>query len=361
VSSVHILYSGLGGHTAVVMALARIANSKNHVIPILIFSGVENMPSAVLNQCKKLGVKYFYVPKKKGLDIKQVYCLYKELQKNKPSSILIHGTAFLLPALLYKFFHISCKLVQRDTQSALLKTRREWSLLLIGYLFCHKTIFLTAEAKQAFLSRYTFVKDNKAEIIPNPLDEGFIQEKRCFINGDIITIGMQSRLQPIKDHTTLIMAFAKLLPLHNNRIRLMIAGDGTTRKGLEDLVCELNIAQFVEFTGTLNQEQLIHFLQALDIYVHATDGETMSNAILQAMASQLPVIASDVWGVNNMIQHNVSGLLYEHKNVDSLFEAINRLIVDNDLRSAIGSTAYSKAISIYDPQIIYKQYIKVLV
>ncbi|MBK8495622.1 MAG: glycosyltransferase family 4 protein [Chitinophagaceae bacterium] len=58
------------------------------------------------------------------------------------------------------------------------------------------------------------------------------------------------------------------------------------------------------------------FLQSLDIYVHASLGETMSTAIMQAMACKLPIVASDVNGINNMIIHGKTGILVPTHNMN---------------------------------------------
>src|SRR5690606_18497805 len=93
-------------------------------------------------------------------------------------------------------------------------------------------------------------------------------------------------------------------------IKTVIAGDGETRSEIEALVRDQGLDEHVVMAGMLNQERLLDLLRSLDIYVHSTFGETMSNAIMQAQAVGLPVVATDVSGVNNVIRHRENGLLF---------------------------------------------------
>jgi glycosyltransferase involved in cell wall biosynthesis len=81
--------------------------------------------------------------------------------------------------------------------------------------------------------------------------------------------------------------------------------------------------------------------------VHATLGETMSTAIMQVMACRLPIIASDVLGVNNMIKHNQNGLLVPAKNAEALRAAILQLIEDPKLSAELAANAFTFATENY--------------
>jgi L-malate glycosyltransferase len=108
--------------------------------------------------------------------------------------------------------------------------------------------------------------------------------------------------------------------------------------------------------GMLNENELLPFMQSLDIYVHATFGETLSNSIMQAMACGLPIIASDVWGVNNMIQNNGNGLLYESQNDAMLADEISELIVNVEKRKTLGKSARIFAEQNYSNQVMFNSY-----
>ena len=142
----------------------------------------------------------------------------------------------------------------------------------------------------------------------------------------------------------------------NHSFRLRIAGDGDTMPDLVNLAKELGIAEQVEFCGMLNETALLDFMLSLDIYVHATMGETMSNSIMQAMACQLPVVASNVWGVNNMIENGVDGLLYEPGNAEQLSNILLRLADNTEEANHLGATARNIASNKYSNKTVFQRY-----
>ena len=119
---------------------------------------------------------------------------------------------------------------------------------------------------------------------------------------------------------------------------------------------ELNIGHAVEFTGMLEETALPQFINSLDIYVHATLGETMSTAIMQVMASRIPIIASDVLGVDNMIKHNQNGLLVPAKNAAALCESILHLIKDNAFGETLAANAFTFATKNYSNKKMLQRY-----
>ena len=100
---------------------------------------------------------------------------------------------------------------------------------------------------------------------------------------------MQSRLQPNKDHMPLIRAFAQICKCFpEKQFHLDIAGNGSTYIEILELIKQMGLSKFVTLYGTLVKFELLDFLNNLDIYVHCTHGETMSNSIMQALSCGLP-------------------------------------------------------------------------
>ena len=122
-------------------------------------------------------------------------------------------------------------------------------------------------------------------------------------------IGMLSRLTKTKDHNTILLALYNLLK-KGYKIKFMIAGDGETKKEIEKKAKELNLENAVIFCGMLKEDEVLNFFKSIDIYVHSTLGETLSTALLQSFSMGLPTIATDVKGVNNLVQHRKNGLLF---------------------------------------------------
>lgn len=353
----HILYSGLGGHGSVFFSLVK-ADKRHQFSAEAVFCGVETVRADYITQCGQLQIPYTAIKKKPGFDPLVYIRLYKALRKARPSVLFLHGASFIIPAAAYKFFNRSVKLIIRDTQAHHLKTKRDWLLLKKAIGVADHLVFLTNEAKDGvFEKTHDKRLERKAVIIPNGLDTDlYLPVPERDLNKEVV-IGMQSRLQRIKDHATLLKAFALLCEqLPNRKLRLRVAGDGETSAELEQLSVQLGISSQVEFCGMLNEKDLLVFMQTLDIYVHATFGETMSNSIMQAMACGLPVIASNVWGVNNMVTDGENGILYTSKNELELCQYLSSLISNDQLRRQLATRARQYAEKEFSLTELFKKY-----
>lgn len=353
---IHLLYSGLGGHSAVFFSLAG-ADQLNSYTHIAFFGGVEPLNADSAERCQKNNIQYRSFLKKRGFDLKYYLTVFKALAKEKPAILFLHSTGFLIPAFFLRLIMPGTKMIIRDTQAAHLKRRSEWWFLALAHLRSDKTVFLTKEAAESLREKFPiFYSVKKVAIIANGLNISAFSEEGARA-GQVFRLGMQSRLQSIKDHPSLIKAFAEIKKIYPHiPLQLHIAGEGSTLSQLQQLVTELEVEKDVIFHGMLNQPQLINFLHRLDIYVHATFGETMSNSILQAMACGLPVIASDVWGVNNMIDDGRTGLLYRSGDVRHLTGQISCLINDPVLAAKLGHAARQEVERCFDANMMFKKY-----
>lgn len=335
----HVLYSGLGGPGNVFLALIE-ADQRGECLYSAAFCGIEPLRQEYRETCEKSNVPYEYIEKKPGFHPGVYRSIYKSFCKQKPTVILLHGVSFILPAFFYCLLHWRTKVVVRDTQAHHLKSRIEWIWLFACATFANRIVVLTEESGNIIKRRFGFLARKKLQTIANGLNTDLYRPAPKSYSREYTTIGMQSRLQPIKDHITLLKAVRAVVDkFPEKKVKLEIAGDGVTRKNIEDKIDELNLGDLVIMHGMLDTKALIPFMQSLDIYVHATFGETLSNSIMQAMACGLPVIASDVWGVNNMIVNGQNGILYESQNEIQLATVISNLIEEPGKREAIAKRA----------------------
>jgi glycosyltransferase involved in cell wall biosynthesis len=252
------------------------------------------------------------------------------------------------------------KIVVRETQANHLKTRLEWMWLTLTMLFADRVIFLTdnfrEEVRKTLGSVYS---PKKISIINNGIDLNFFKPLEK-LSTKTIVLGMQSRIVPIKDHATLLQAVAVLQLQHPEiTIQLKIAGDGDSIKELQLLAKQLQIEKKVLFTGMLNEINLVNFMRSLDIYIHASYGETMSTSIMQAMACKLPIIGSDVPGISNMIENNKTGILVPVKNQVALAKAITDIIHNPIRAAAMKEAAFDFAVLNYSNKTMFAKYLTV--
>ena len=331
----HILYSGLGGHGNVFFSLLYADTKKLHNLEAL-FYGIEDVRSEFIKECDNNDIPRYFVKKNYKIDFLYYSKILKYIRKSDPDIIFLHGSAYIVLAKIATILaKKKCKIIIRETQANKLKNSGQWVALIAGMYLANYIVCLTTEFKEQLQRKLKgLYREQKIRIIPNGIDLTVYKPGQK-PKANTIVIGMQSRLVRIKDHITLLKAFSILTKNCNYNLRLRIAGEGDFKDQLIDLTNQLQLNDEVEFTGLLDEKDLVLFLQSLDIYVHASLGETMSTAIMQAMACKLPIIASDVSGINNMIKHSYTGLLVKPKDENMLVKAIQYLIENTEERELI--------------------------
>lgn len=353
-SIVHVIYSGLGGHSFVLFTLLRAGlyrDFRHHII----FAGVESPSSDMYKSCIELGCTYTYIRRKPTLFTYPEYLLsvFANIISIKPSLVFLNGLS-CVPLLII----LRCPVIVRDTQNPSLKTKIEWLLLFYANLFSDRVVYLTDESKSSAKSKFNFCfKAAKSHIIPNPVDTDYFASKSILPAIDVgtVNLGMVSRLQPIKDHETILHALALLKEINPSRKYVFhVAGSGPTYNPLKLLSSKLNLDNVI-FYGQLSNHMIRNLLRSLHIYIHMTSGETMSNSILQAMSCSLPIIASDVEGVSNLISSN-HGLLTPHKSPRHLAFNIKAMVDNYSFSTLLGRNARQHVINTCSVQAVVACY-----
>ena len=175
-------------------------------------------------------------------------------------------------------------------------------------------------------------------------DELGISERSC-------VIGVVGRLDPIKDHSTLFQAFAEVRKASPDA-RLLVVGDGPERAYLEDLA-----GDGILFLG--NRLDVPVILQALDIFVLSSLNEGISNTILEAMATGLPVIATKVGGNSELVEDGATGILVPPKEPKAIASALLKYIRNPEIRNSHGNRGRINAIQVFSIENMVKGYVTV--
>ena len=154
--------------------------------------------------------------------------------------------------------------------------------------------------------------DSVTEVAPEILD---LKQQGKFI------IGYIGQLIHRKGLDILIEATAKL-PVSINW-HLLIIGEGSLRKSLQQLASKLEIGQKISFLGF--RKDRLSLLKGFDVFVLPSRLEGIPRCLMEAMAAGIPVVASDIPGCNDLIQNEETGLLFEPENPESLSHAINKV------------------------------------
>lgn len=154
-------------------------------------------------------------------------------------------------------------------------------------------------------------------------------------------IGTIAELHPVKRIDTLIRAFSKIKDAHPTAT-LVIMGEGQERLRLEALIRDLGLESRVRLRGHVDQAQ--SYMNALDLFVLSSRSEGLGYVLLEAGLAGLPVVASNVGGIPEVIEHDVTGLLVPPGDPDALADALIRCLADSALRSRLSSTLRARVL-----------------
>lgn len=160
------------------------------------------------------------------------------------------------------------------------------------------------------------------------------------LSDETLVIGTVGRLDPIKDHAALLAAVAQLGDVRP-RVTLVIVGEGPCRPSLERDIIRRGIGDRVIMAG--ERLDVPDLLAAFDVFALPSLGEGISNTILEAMAAGLPVVATDVGGNPELVEHDVTGLLVPSGSSSALAAAVRAYSSDTGLAALHGKAGRERA------------------
>jgi sugar transferase (PEP-CTERM/EpsH1 system associated) len=163
-------------------------------------------------------------------------------------------------------------------------------------------------------------------------------------NEDCIVIGTVGRMEAVKDQLTLAKAFIELMNSDNdrkNKLRLVMVGDGSLRDLVIQMMEDANLTEVCWFPGP--RDDVPELLRTFDIFVLPSLAEGISNTILEAMASGLPIVATDVGGNSELIDEGNIGFLVPRDNPAAMAEAISRYVEEPEMRDQHAKNAQKRA------------------
>jgi glycosyltransferase involved in cell wall biosynthesis len=153
-------------------------------------------------------------------------------------------------------------------------------------------------------------------------------------------IASVGRLDPQKNPLALIDSFASAFTA-TPAAHLLLAGDGTLREAARQRAASHGLAARVHFLGV--QTETAALLNAADLFALASDWEGTPLAVMEAMAAGLPVVATCVGGVPELVHHNEAGLLVSRGDTAAFAQSLARLAADPGLRAAMSAAAFDNA------------------
>lgn len=224
----------------------------------------------------------------------------------------------------------------RGSDVSTLKTTKIDRLILKTCLVFSRKIVTVSDAIRIRLVREFPQFSDKLITIPNGVDEALLQFPIKRKSTSVCRLVSVGNLVSNKGFATILEA----LNLHrDNSLHLGIVGDGAEKNHLEEITSAYGLSKNVRFLGSLAPDAVAEELRNSDIFVLASFSEGRPNVVLEAMAAGVPVIASDLEGIRELIEDAKTGLLFEPGNSRQLAACIGRLASDSALRLEIAEAA----------------------
>jgi glycosyltransferase involved in cell wall biosynthesis len=213
------------------------------------------------------------------------------------------------------------------------KTTGQIALQAHAYRFAHRIVANSGAAARQLESEGT--PSSRVVVIPNgvKMDGG---DRRISRGRPVTTILTVANLRAEKAHQVLLAAAAELRPRHPY-LRYLIAGDGPRLAELKKLASSLGLDTQVSFLG--HREDVPALLADADVFVLPSRSEAFPNGAIEAMAAGLPVIASRVGGLLDLIDEGRTGLLVEPDDPAALAAAIESLVLSPVRAEMLGASA----------------------
>jgi len=180
-----------------------------------------------------------------------------------------------------------------------------------------------------------------------------------FAPSDCVVIGSVGRMDPVKDQLTLIRSFGQLIgqiPQGRQRLRFVHVGDGELRAQAQALLRENGLEELVWLPGA--RSDIASLLRGFDIFVLPSLAEGISNTILEAMASGLPVVATQVGGNPELVLPGVTGCLVPPGEPEAITRAIKRYLAEPELMRAHGRAGRERVESRFSIRTMVGEYLE---
>ena len=331
---------GMGGSERVVYDIARKLDRERYSVIIITF---EDGP--VRNIYKDIGITVYIISKKKWIDLDFILRLRKVFVMERIDVVNPHHYG----PLIYTF------IATRNMRTKLIYTEHSrWQLeqlslikKMLNMIMLHRSDALIAISKQIedYYIRNLRIRSEKVHLINNGIDLDIYNKKtnkylkRSFgLQEHEKVIGIVANLRPEKNHKLLISAFSNVAAIQKD-VRLFLIGLDCMGGEAHLFAAKSNASDKIHFLG--QREDVPALLSILDLLCLPSKYEGLPLTLLEAMACGVPVIGSDVLGINEVVKHNVNGLLFPPNDEKQLTENLLYLLNDDSLRNRIAEAGRS--------------------
>lgn len=351
------------GSEKVVLDLVEHIDKDRFDVSVAYFDGGQLMTAF-----EKAGAKLYSVRKNKGLDPRSMHDLGKIISVTNADVVNAHHfMPFVFSFYGSKVIHRKKLVYTEHSEWDIDKVNRFWHH--IGKFLLNKTdliIGVSSEISETLTLKYN-LRPSKVKTITNGIntnkfnrsDEWRIIRREIGCDEGDFVIGNVSNFRRVKNHIFLIEAFSGIVK-RNPNTKLVLIGQGflgdpeNTEDEIKGLVRKLGIEDNVKFLGY--RDDIAQVLSTFDLFCLTSLKEGLPISLLEAMATGVPVVGTDVEGISDVIKHKANGLLVPLKDIETLSSVIERLIENKSLRRLLGMQSRKMVVENYSLKKSIKEY-----
>jgi sugar transferase (PEP-CTERM/EpsH1 system associated) len=337
----HIVFSLQPG--GMEFGVVKLVNGLN---PLRVQSAIcSTRPSGALKHLVSPGIPIFDLNRREGNDIRIVWELHRLFRRERPDVVHTHGWGTLLEGILAARLAGVPSVVHGEHGTLQVKPHQRW-LQRRAWLSADRVLSVSSRLAERMaaemklsVARITTIRNGVDLSRFNP---GHRAAARVVLGlpDEALVLGTVGRLVPVKDHATLLEAVA-LLKRDGVDATLVVSGDGPLREAFLARAAALGIQNQVRLLGYRKDVEVV--LAALDVFVLSSVSEGLSNTILEAMATGLPVVATRVGGADELVRDGETGLLVAPGSPHGMAAALGQLAADRRRRPAMGAAGRVRA------------------
>lgn len=337
----------IGGIETLISELTHRIGGNGFIPYIGVFKGGGSLEKGLISD----NISLFNLNKKEGIDLTLAGRLRRLLMDKRVKIIHTHNYSSWFYGVLASSGIKGLSHIHTE-HSNVGEKRRVWIERILSW-YTAKIVCVSEKVRRSMINNQG-ISSERLTLLYNGVDtkkfyHDFNKRQSCReklgIKQDSPVIGIVARLNPIKDHFTLLEAFAQVskdIP----DASLLIVGNGELKDKLENKTRNLGLTKNVFFLG--ERRDIPELLNAMDIFVLSSLNEGHNVSLLEAMATGLPVVVTNVGGNLELVLAGITGFLVPPKETAMLSEKIKMLIKDEYLRSQMGKRGRLRIVEYFD-------------
>jgi len=332
-------FLAIGGLETVIIDLCKTIDKNSFEVEVLCLNGYEKLCAQRLSA---ENIPVHLITKESRYDFRFFLKVSRFIKNHKIDVIHAHSGCFFYAAV-FSLLAKTKKFIYTAHGLPILNRLQDIVEDNLASFAADTIVAVSFEIRERLAHRTPFAR-NKLKTIINGIDCDIFRPterlkqapkkiNRYGLSSNIFWIGSVGRIEPVKNYPMLLRAVARMKSASPRPVGLVLVGDGSQLEEIKNLATELGIEQKVKFLG--KQYRIQEILPLLDVFALPSTTEGTSIALLEAQASGVPAVVTNVGGNGYIIKNGWNGYLCEANDIDSMANHLDRLYNSPEILSAM--------------------------